>query len=137
MKEVKEGTWDITDRTFEYALEAIRLYGELEDSKRRICHIPGRQYVRSATSIGANIEEAQSAESHSDFIHKMNISLKEARESVYWLRLLEKSKTVPLDRLSALIQEAKEIRAIIGAIVAKAKRNRGRKNEKGKMQKEK
>jgi four helix bundle protein len=55
----------------------------------------GRQYLRSATSIGANVEEAQAAESRPDFIHKMGIAQKEARESLYWLRLLRASGIVP------------------------------------------
>lgn len=81
----------------------------------------GRQFVRSATSIGANVEEAQSAESQADFIHKYAIAQKEARESLYWLRLISESGFVPKQRLSAIMRETEELHAVITAIIVKAK----------------
>ncbi len=82
----------------------------------------GRQYLRSATSIGANIHEAQSGESRADFIHKLSIAQKEARESLYWLRLLEESDTVTKSRLQPLIKETDEIIAIITKIIVNSKK---------------
>ena len=82
--------------------------------------------MRSATSIGANIEEAQSGESRADFIHKHGIALKEAKESLYWLRLLAEAEIVPVSSLRPLIKETEEIFAVITAIILKAKSNRGR-----------
>jgi four helix bundle protein len=77
--------------------------------------------LRSATSIGANIEEAQSAESRSDFIHQFGVVQKEARESLYWLRLLEKSGIVKQVKIMPRIKETEEIIAVVTSITIKAK----------------
>ncbi|MBU7584154.1 MAG: four helix bundle protein [Nostoc sp. TH1S01] len=114
-------TWDIRERTFEYALRAIKLFEFLQGEKHGAGYIIGKQYLRSATSIGANIQEAQSGESKADFIHKFTIAQKEARESLYWLRLLFKSAIVSSDRLSNLIQETEEIIAVITKIIINTK----------------
>lgn len=82
----------------------------------------GKQYLRSATSIGAHVEEAQSGESRADFIHKYGIAQKEARESLYWLRLLAESGLVRSDRLTSIIRETEELIAIITAIIVRTKR---------------
>ncbi len=122
---LKKGPRDIRVRTFEYALRAIKLYQCVQEIKDGAGWIIGKQYLRSATSIGANIEEAQSAESVADFIHKYTIVQKESRESLYWLRLLEQSEIVPGDRLVALIKETEELIAIVTAIIIKTKRRNG------------
>ena len=83
--------------------------------------ILGKQYFRAATSIGANIEEAQGSESRADFIHKMGIAEKESRESLYWLHLIADSKVVSNSRLERLIKETDELIAIITTIVVKTK----------------
>jgi four helix bundle protein len=70
----------------------------------------GKQVVRSGTSIGANVEEAQSGSSKDDFIYKMNIALRESRETHYWLRLAKESKLITSDRVDVLIKEADELR---------------------------
>jgi len=77
--------------------------------------------MRSATSIGANIEEAQSAESRADFIHKYSIAQKEARESLYWLRLIDRSATVKAASLVALLKETDELVAVITAVIVSTK----------------
>lgn len=76
-------------RSFEFALNIIHLYKELRNENEFII---SKQLLRSGTSIGANIEEATAAESRKDFIHKMSLSSKEARETRYWLQLLDKSE---------------------------------------------
>ena len=78
----------IDERTFEFALLIIELYKFLVGKKE---YIISKQVLRSGTSIGANAHEAQAAQSKKDFISKMTISSKEARETDYWLRLLDKS----------------------------------------------
>jgi four helix bundle protein len=78
----------IDERTFEFALLIIELYKYLIGKNE---YIMSKQILRSGTSIGANIQEAQAAQSKKDFISKMTISSKEARETDYWLRLLDKS----------------------------------------------
>jgi four helix bundle protein len=79
---------DITDRTFYFAAEIIRFCDAL-DSSRGTVRVLARQLLRAGTSIGANVEEAQAGQSRADFISKYSIALKEARESIYWLRLLK------------------------------------------------
>jgi|GEM_PF-1281577 len=74
------------------------------------------QLLRAAASVGANLNEAQSAESRADFAHKVNIALKEARETSYWLRLVRAAKLVPPKRLDALLNEAGQIQRILRAI---------------------
>lgn len=81
-----------------------------------------RQLIRSATSIGANVEEAQAAQSRSDFVNKISIALKEARETYYWLRLCGAAEVVPEDRLRSLQGEAHELMRILGAIIVSARK---------------
>ncbi|UUC44004.1 four helix bundle protein [Flavobacterium cerinum] len=78
----------IANRTFEFAISIISLYKNLQHEKEFII---SKQLMRCGTSIGANVEEAIAAQSKKDFIHKMSIASKEARETKYWLRLLDKS----------------------------------------------
>jgi four helix bundle protein len=85
----------------------------------------GKQYLRCATSIGANIEEAQAGESRADFIHKLGIAQKETRESRYWLQLLSESNIVPQERLRALLQETEELLSVITSIIVSTKRKHG------------
>ena len=113
---------DIRERAYEYSLRAIRLYQALQSGKDGAGWILGKQYLRSATAIGANMEEAQSGESRADFIHKYGIAQKEARESMYWLRLLGASGILPPSKLAPLLQETEELTAIITSIIVKAKR---------------
>ena len=79
---------EILDLSFDFALEIIKLVKYLKANKE---FVMSSQLLRSGTSIGANITEAQAAQSPNDFIAKMSISSKEARETEYWLRLLDKS----------------------------------------------
>ena len=78
----------IDERTFDFALEIIALYKFLVSNKE---YVLSKQILRSGTSIGANVQEAQAAQSKADFISKMSIASKEARETKYWLRLLTES----------------------------------------------
>jgi four helix bundle protein len=77
--------------------------------------------LRSGTSVGANIEEAQAGQSRADFLSKMSIASKEARETLYWLKLLERTELVSDDRLQDLKQEADEIVRILTSIVKSTK----------------
>ena len=113
---------DIVERTFQFALAVVRFSRE-NDHRESGCRVLARQLMRSATSVGANVEEAQAGQSRADFISKYCIALKEAREARYWLRLLMESSTRPTQTGPALRQEAEEIMRILGAIIVKAKRN--------------
>lgn len=103
----------ILEMSFDFSLQIITLYKKLTDSKE---YILSKQLLRSATSIGANIEEAIAAQSKNDFISKMSIASKEARETRYWLRLLDKSKLVNID-YSSYLNSAEHIINILTKIV--------------------
>lgn len=115
---------DIRLRSFDYALRAIKLYQRLQGRRDGASWVLGKQYLRSATSIGANLHEARSAESRADFVHKCGVALKEARESLYWLHLLTASAIVPKDKLLGLIQETDELVSIITSIVRSSKKGK-------------
>jgi len=84
----------ILDLSFDFAIQIIGLYKILVEQKEFVI---SKQLLRSATSIGANVEEANAAQTKKDFISKMSIASKEARETKYWLRLLQKSQLVKTD----------------------------------------
>ena len=112
---------DICKRSFAYALRATKLHQFLQERKDGTAWVLGKQYLRAATSIGANIEEAQSGETRADFIHKYGIAQKEAKESHYWLRLMAEAEIVPADLLVPLMRETEELYAVITAIIRNAK----------------
>ncbi|MGD0124146.1 MAG: four helix bundle protein [Terriglobia bacterium] len=112
-------TREVCERLLDYGVRAIRVVEALPRTLvgRRI----GDQLLRSSISIGANYEEAQGAESREDFVHKPQIALKEVRESNYWLRLLAKADIVPSNRLSAILDESNQLRAMLSKAVATTK----------------
>jgi four helix bundle protein len=106
---------DIYERTFSFACRIVRLHRVL--SRRAANRTLASQILRSGTSIGANLEEANGASSRADFIAKTRIALKEARETHYWLRVLRGSAVVAEASIQPLETEANEIVAILTAIV--------------------
>ena len=84
----------IAELSFDFAIQVIKLYKQLIDKKEFVL---SKQLLRSGTSIGANVEEASAGQSKRDFITKMAIASKEARETRYWLRLLRESKIIQMD----------------------------------------
>ena len=115
----KEKTEQLKNRLFEFSLNVIAVYRELNSKKEFAI---SNQLVRSATSIGANYQEASAAQSKRDFISKVSISSKESRETNYWLRLLHYSKLYEGD-LKALIEESDQLCKIFTSIVLSATRN--------------
>lgn len=113
---------DIKERTFEFALEIVK-FCRLLDERPGVGRTVGRQLLRSGTSIGANVEEAQAGQSRADFISKYSIALKETRETIYWLRLLDGSGYLIGDRFKKLASEAEEISRVIGTIIVNAKKS--------------
>ena len=103
----------IVTKTFDFALSVVNLFVQLKKENEFII---SKQILRSATSIGANVEEAIAAQSRKDFIHKMSIASKEARETKYWLRLLEKSNLTSISMTNYLI-EIEHILNIITKII--------------------
>ena len=106
----------ITDRTKDFSLRIIKAYGYLKKQNDE-CRMIGRQLFRSATSIGANVFEGSSGQSKKDKISKMEIALKECKETQYWLMLLIESKLVTQDRFQPLLNEAVEIGKILTSSV--------------------
>lgn len=102
----------IQTKTYSFALRIVKLYKYLNEEKRE--YTISKQIVKSGTSIGANTEEAIGAESKRDFIHKLSISYKEARETKYWIRLLKDSGFIESKLADSLLSDLEEILAIIG-----------------------
>ena len=112
--------FDIKERTFLFGVRIVRLVNVLP---RSIAGIEvGRQIIRSGTSVGANVEEADGAESRKDFIHKMSIARKEARETRYWLRIIQAS-FLDSAEVADLIQESDQLVRIISKIIANARKS--------------
>ncbi len=109
----------VLEKSFAFSLSIIELYKILRAKSEFVI---SKQLLRSATSIGANANEASAAQTKKDFIAKMAISSKEARETHYWLRLLQKSQLVPLDYNDYILQIEELIR-IITAIVKTSQNN--------------
>jgi four helix bundle protein len=117
----------IEQKSFQFALDVIALYQKLRDERE---YILSRQLLRSGTSIGANVEEAESAQSRKDFIAKMCVAKKEAREARYWLRLLRKSHLVTTD-VTRELATANELLRILTSIVKTAMENLERPPDEG------
>ena len=109
---------DLPDRTFAFAERIVRLCLALKNNGT-VSSTLMKQLLRSGTSIGANVEEAQASESKRDFVQKYSIADKEARETHYWLRLLAATDIVPTSRLDPLMTEANELIAILTTICKK------------------
>ena len=111
----------IEERTFAFSLRIIETYRYLLERKEFVL---SKQLLRAGTSIGANVAEAQAAISRKEFTAKMSIAAKEARESVYWLRLLDRSGYLTdFSRSSELLAEAQSINLIICKIVKTAQKS--------------
>ena len=106
----------IVELTFEFALKVIK-YVELLEKERK--YVMATQLLKAGTSIGANVREAQNAESKLDFIHKMKIAAKEADETEYWLLLCDKSDGFP--DCKALLLECSSIIKVLSKIISTSK----------------
>ena len=115
---------DILDRTFRFAASVIQLCGRL-DERSGVGRVMMSQILRAGTSVPSNVEEAQAAQSKPDFISKMSIALKEARETHLRLRLLATASVVPTEQTTTLIDEGEELKRILGKIIVSTKRGMG------------
>ena len=113
---------DLSERLLDFGADIIVLITKLK--KTAAGRHVGDQLMRSATSCGANYEEARAAESRADFVHKMQVVLKELRESLYWLRLLKKTAPLSDDGIQPLLREANELANIFAQSVITAKGQR-------------
>ncbi len=109
----------VQKKSFDFSLKIISLYKKLQKEKEFVI---SNQILRSGTSIGANIEEALAGQSKKDFIAKLSISSKEARETKYWLRLLKESELTNID-VNSLILDIHELIRILTSIVKTSQSN--------------
>ena len=116
---------DINERTFLFACRVLELCGKLQKAGGVARHA-ARQLLRAGTSIGANLEEAVGGQTKPDFITKVCIAQKEARETKYWLRLVDARQLIPGENLKADIKEADELIAILTTIVKRARESPSR-----------
>lgn len=114
MRDDKENL--IVKLTFEFALDIIKFTEELESQRK---YVIAKQVLKSGTSIGANVREAQNAESKNDFIHKLKIAAKEADETEYFLLLCKFSESYPFNE--ALIEKTLAINRILSKIISSSK----------------
>lgn len=116
---MKENT--LIDKSIDFASRIIKLRRFLEEDKKE--RIISKQILRSGTSIGANINEAQYGNSKADFIAKLHISLKETAETEYWLRLLFKSDYIDGRMFESLLNDCLELKKLLISSINTAKRN--------------
>lgn len=109
----------IAKKAYAFALEIITLYKDLINIKKEF--ILSKQILRSGTSIGANINEAVSGQSKRDFVHKLCIALKEARETLYWLNLLRDSDYIDQETFIRLSPNCSEVIKILSSIILTTK----------------
>ena len=114
----------ILDKSFAFAIRVVKLYKYLCDEKKE--YVLSKQLLRCGTSIGANINEAQAGQSKADFIAKMSISSKEARESKYWIDLLIKTDYLDINEIyvQSLISDIEEIIKLLTSIVKSSQGNK-------------
>ncbi len=110
---------DLSERLLNFAVRIVKPVESLPKTiaGKRI----GDQLLRCGTSVGANYEEAQGAESHNDFVHKLQIALKEVREANYWLRLIQRSEILAVGKMADIVDESAQLKAILSKAVATAK----------------
>lgn len=118
---MEERSKKISDRLLDFGIEIVKI--TIDMNKNNIGSNIAKQLLRAGTSAGANYEEACGAEGRADFIHKLQIVLKELQESMYWLRLIQKSKILKVRNFSNIISDADQLCSIIAKSVITAKTN--------------
>ena len=111
----------LSEKSFSFALRIIKLSSFLTDEKRE--YTLSKQILRSGTSIGALVREAQYAQPKSDFIHKLSIALKEANETEYWLQLLVESEYISRKMFESIEPEIKELLRLLISSIKTTKQN--------------
>jgi four helix bundle protein len=109
----------IQKKSYEFALRIVKLSKYLNGEKKEF--ILSKQIIKSGTSIGANVEEGLGAQSKKDFIAKMQIALKETRETTYWVRLLRDSSILEADLADSFIKDSNELKKILSSIIKTSK----------------
>ena len=104
----------IQEKSFAFAVRAVKLFKYLQEEKREF--VLSTQFLRCATSIGANVEESIGGQSDKDFLSKLSIAYKEARETMYWLRLLQATDYLTQSEAESMLTDAEELCKILGKI---------------------
>lgn len=110
---------DLLERTFNFSIDCIKFLRELPNYQEY--YVIKHQLIKSCTSTGANYEESQAGSSKADFKNKVRIALREARESHYWLRIIDALEDVKSEELDRLLKESEELKKILGAVVNNTK----------------
>jgi len=111
----------VKNKSFVFAVRIVRLYNFLDDQKREF--VLSKQLLRSGTSVGAMVREAEHAESKNDFKHKMGIAQKEINETIYWLELLKETNYLTNEQFDNIHDDAVEIIKLITSIIKTTKAN--------------
>lgn len=109
----------IAGKAYFFALETVKQYKLLSSERKE--YVLSKQLLRSGTSVGANINEAIAGQSKRDFVHKLNIALKEARETNYWLNLLKDSECINLTEHETLNNKCNELVKMLSSIIITTK----------------
>jgi len=112
----------IVDKSYSFAIKIVRFCFEMQEQRRE--YVLSHQLLKSGTSIGANIEESQGAISKAEFIAKIQISLKEAKETKYWLRLIKDAEVYQNAYSDQILADCNEIIVIITSILKTSKTNK-------------
>ncbi len=110
----------IKQKSFQLAVRIIRLSQYLQKEKQE--YVLSKQILRSGTSVGANIREAQNAESKADFIHKFSIAQKETDETLYWLELMKETEIITLKEFESIYAQTTEVFKLIRSIILSSKK---------------
>jgi four helix bundle protein len=111
----------IKDKSFAFAIRIVKVYQFLCEQKKE--YILSKQLLRSGTSVGAMIREAEHSESKADFVHKMAIAQKEINETMYWLELLKETNYITFEQYESINLDAIEIIKLVTAIIKSTKNN--------------
>ena len=109
----------IQEKSFHFAVRIVNLCKYLQAEQKE--YTLSKQLLRSGTSIGANVSESQQAQSRPDFVNKLNIALKEASETEYWLRLLFATDYLSADQFNSIFADCNEVKSLLVAIVKSSK----------------
>ena len=111
----------VKKKSFELSILGVNFYKSLVNEKKEF--IMRKQFLRSITSVGANVREAVNAQSKADFIHKLSISQKECDESMYWLELLKETDFISKEEFDSIYPNCHEVLKIIRSIIITSKKN--------------
>ncbi len=111
----------VQSKSFQFAVRSVKLCQHLQQTRRE--YTLSKQLLRSGTSIGANVAEAQQAQSKADFVSKLNIALKEAVETDYWLRLLHATGYLTGEEFCSVYRDCQELEKLLTAILRTSKEN--------------